>query len=283
MSSLSVSSLKVVTSAEQFQQHFVPPTPSLFTGGKIVVFARHGESVDNASKPQIHSCSASDCDLTAKGITQARQVGMIVSKVLPRIDHIFVSDMRRARQTADGIMEAYSDQQKPLYTESTKLRERGAGIFEGKPLEEFEENCNLEEKARTLILSETTDDTISLDTYETIMNYRPGGIHSHNIETFREVAERAFGYLSEELNKIENGQGALVVAHSGTLRAVLFETLKDRGIFLPYPYWSPNNCSFAKFYFAEGKFHLIETHGIEFKTPPEKVFKCKERLEQSQQ
>ena len=97
-----------------------------------ITAVRHGETAWNAvTRIQGHI----DIDLNARGQQQAQQVGAALADV--GLNHIYTSDLARARNTATAIAQhaGFAPESVVLVP---GLRERGFGVFEGKTHAEIE-------------------------------------------------------------------------------------------------------------------------------------------------
>lgn len=97
-----------------------------------ITAVRHGETAWNAvTRIQGHI----DIDLNARGQQQAQQVGAALADV--GLNHIYTSDLARARNTAAAIAQ-HSGFAPESVVLVPGLRERGFGVFEGKTHAEIE-------------------------------------------------------------------------------------------------------------------------------------------------
>eukprot|EP00127_Corallochytrium_limacisporum_P001328 Clim_evm18s51 gene=Clim_evmTU18s51 len=100
------------------------------SGGMIVFVARHGETASNKErKIQGHA----DVPLNDKGFEQARKLGIRLAGV--HIDKIYCSDLLRAKQTCDMILDERGSEPELEYTELA--REKAAGVLQGRSLKEW--------------------------------------------------------------------------------------------------------------------------------------------------
>lgn len=94
-----------------------------------IYFVRHGESEANALN--IASGAGMDVALTQRGRMQARVFEEENKKILNDIDHVFVSPLVRAQQTAKIIFKHYNTPMETL----DDLKEIHVGALTGKPVE----------------------------------------------------------------------------------------------------------------------------------------------------
>lgn len=145
------------------------------------IFMRHGEAVNN--KKDLANTAVKDKDefrLTLKGRSQVeRAAKKLKSK---NIDHIFASDFRRTRETAQII----SDEIGVRVNYDKRLREINLGEFNGRPLREYRDYF--------------------VEVQERFSKTPPKG------ENLREVALRIWEFVSETEKKYRN-KTILVVSH----------------------------------------------------------------------
>ncbi|KAI1767016.1 phosphoglycerate mutase-like protein [Hypoxylon sp. FL1150] len=104
-----------------------------------ILLIRHGETVDNVTGLYAGS---RDSSLTNHGVLQTRRLGAHIanrSETIGPIKHIFTSNLQRAYQTADAIVEAIAKSQKSVSRDQPlevirlpELREKDYGSLEGK-------------------------------------------------------------------------------------------------------------------------------------------------------
>jgi len=154
-----------------------------------LTLVRHGESSWNLSR--LVQGQDDRAQLTDEGKAQARRVVETLQE--HTFQHVFTSDLVRARQTATIISDALhlSLEIDPL------LRERSFGMFEGGPL------SNL-----------TADVTGIAKGVVENPDARPAGG-----ESFRDVVRRAAFFL-ERVGDEPSSSELLIVTHGGTIRAL---------------------------------------------------------------
>lgn len=98
-----------------------------------ILAIRHGETEWNRAKRiQGHT----DIALSDLGLAQARLLGRALQD--QAIDALYASDLQRARQTAQAVLDVAAHAQLPMRLDPL-LRERGFGSFEGLTWEEIAE------------------------------------------------------------------------------------------------------------------------------------------------
>jgi broad specificity phosphatase PhoE len=155
-----------------------------------LVLVRHGESTWN--ERHIVQGQAPQAELTARGRAQAE--GALDTLAQWTFDHIYSSDLVRARETA----EIFSDALDIPVEIDVALRERSYGVLEGGP------SSQLIPAATGIEGHAVVDD-----------NARPDGG-----ESLQQLSVRAAEFV--EQRRVRNsGQSLLVVTHGGTIRALL--------------------------------------------------------------
>jgi broad specificity phosphatase PhoE len=147
---------------------------------------RHGETEENASGViQGHH----DGTLSARGREQARRLAIRLKEVT--FDAIYSSDLGRALRTAEAI----AQHQRAPITATALLRERGAGVFQGRSFQE------MDRVQQASGLSHT--------------EFRPQGG-----ESYRDVQARVLQFL-ESLKEHSDNQKLLIVSHGRWMRMLL--------------------------------------------------------------
>jgi len=155
-----------------------------------VWFVRHGETCWNVERRyQGHG----DSELTEAGRTQVEATGVRFQNIT--FDHLYSSDLGRARSTAEAIARnsGHEIQFDP------RLREKNLGIFEGLTVPEIQ--------ARYL------DPYIAFKTQGTNFVIPEG-------ESTQQLFERAWEFL-EEMRTRYPGQRTVCVTHGGTIRGLM--------------------------------------------------------------
>lgn len=131
-----------------------------------LVFVRHGQSVRNMVEDnalQSLSCSyfQNEADrqrggafedrvipLTEKGLEQARKTGKVLKETFGIFSHVIHSGYVRTIQTTQGILEAYTEEERRQMTlmESLLIRERDPGYCHNMTIEEVKKNFSWMEK-----------------------------------------------------------------------------------------------------------------------------------------
>jgi len=117
---------------------------------RLIVLVRHGESERNALKGDqifypptklgeaLSAIPSENMPLSKTGWQQARVTGEALRKRYGMFDHIYHSGMHRVNETTEGILEAYSDEERarmPL-SHNLRIRERDPGYTYGMTAEE---------------------------------------------------------------------------------------------------------------------------------------------------
>ncbi len=153
-----------------------------------LIITRHGETQDNKDRILTGHLHGSLTDL---GVEQARKVANRLKE--ERIDHIFSSPLRRAKDTAEEIRKFHKEKPFELRDE---LRELNMGGFQGKPAPK-----GLEED-----------------------RWIKGFFKEKGGEEYEELVIRAKGFL-DEINPKFKGKNVLVVAHNGINLALMVALL----------------------------------------------------------
>ena len=191
-----------------------------------VYMVRHGESEGNAYK--IHS-GWSAVPLTKKGKEQARATAALLEGI--EFDRIYVSDLARARQTAELALPGQSD--RFLFTEEMREYNNGPNVV-GRPFAEMEAEYG-----------------------ERYLRWRRDLDYS---EIGGETQEHFFARVSSFMRRLEADAGGgarnvAVVTHAGTLRNVL-----QYVIGLPYKQgvlMSASNCSVNLLEYRDGGWRIL--------------------------
>jgi probable phosphoglycerate mutase len=157
------------------------------SGRKTEIYlARHGQSIHN--KEQIIAGQL-DSELTGEGVADAQSVARAIGR--SDFDAIYCSDLRRARETAEVIVDAL-DLTCPL-TFSTLLRELDYGEYTSQPVSE----------------------AFHFLDYKVVQDQRyPGG------ESFQDLEKRIAQFVKQFCIEAE-GKRVLIVAHAGSIRMLL--------------------------------------------------------------
>lgn len=197
-----------------------PPRPA----GLELLLVRHGETTWNASR---RYQGQSESDLSPEGRDEAAAAGRRLAAI--PFDRAFASDLRRTVHTAEIILAGRPDV--PLRP-TPLLRELHFGRFEGLTLDQ---------------IRSTYPDAYQAWADDLVDQAPPGG------ETLRQQVDRARRFLEESFAPDTAGR-YLVVAHGGSIRAVLFSTLGiDLGL-----YWrvAIANASLTRIERRDGRWRL---------------------------
>jgi len=161
----------------------------------VLVLTRHGQSVWNLEN---RFTGWEDVDLTPEGEAEARKAGHALNDL--RFDVGFTSALKRARRTAEIILQTLGQSDTPLIS-SAALNERHYGALQG------------------------------LDKAETTARYGAEQVkiwrRSYDIpppegESLKETAARVLAYYTAEMEpRLRQGQTVLMAAHGNSLRALI--------------------------------------------------------------
>ena len=156
-----------------------------------IILVRHGETNWNKDK----RCQGiSDTNLNENGLKQAKKLKKYFDS--KKIDAIFVSDLKRAKQTADIIN---SNNRYNLYY-SQKLREMDQGDFEGIYFKVLNQKYLSE-------LKKWRED--------------PDTFRIPNAETLGEVKERVIAFMNNLVRKYSDFSNIVIVSHNLALSSFL--------------------------------------------------------------
>lgn len=148
---------------------------------------RHGESETN--KSGLH-CGWGDPPLTPLGHEQAKKSGSLINHI--KFDKVYVSDLLRAKQTAEGALPGYP------YHFTDKLREINVGKLSYQP------------------------PAVCLEKYGQLYKEAKEK-HDYRIfegESSQEMMDRVIAFM-HELENLEDVKNVAVVAHEGTIHCIL--------------------------------------------------------------
>jgi probable phosphoglycerate mutase len=189
-----------------------------------LLLVRHGETDWNRDhRWQGHS----DPPLNERGREQARDL----ATTLDAADVVYASDLERARATAEILAERLAV---PLRLD-VRLRERNFGAWEGLTSAEIEEQQG-----------------------ESFLRWRNGDGHgAEDAEPYAEFFARVKSFVDEAVER-HPGQTILVVAHGGSVRAVL--ALAEGIDFVSGHASIPSvaNCSVSRCAVREGKLARLD-------------------------
>lgn len=165
---------------------------------------RHGKTAGNLMRKYIGRTDEPLCPEGREEVMRLRSD--------PEVKHVYVSPMKRARETAkilfpNAVQEVLSD-----------LREMDFGVFEGRSAEEMQDDPAYREWVAGMCRGTC-----------------PGG---ESLEDFRNRTVAAF------LNAVRTAQEdeAVFVVHGGVIMSVLGELAEDRRDF--YEWYAPNLCGY---------------------------------------
>ncbi|MEG3958113.1 histidine phosphatase family protein [Microcoleus sp. herbarium2] len=191
-------SIEVTSESHDAARTTSAASPKEFNAEQLgrVYFIRHGESTSNERNI---FAGVLDVDLTSFGRLQARRAGVDLKKKGTKFDAVYVSHMRRARQTCEIALaesQALKSQNTPVEIDH-RISEKSFGIFAGR-------NLNLLRLA------------LGYEGFEEML-------HSHNEappagEKIAEVYSRAARFYEDKIvPHLERGETVLVVCHQYVL------------------------------------------------------------------
>lgn len=147
---------------------------------------RHGETEFN--RANILQGASIPSHLNSKGEKQASLLGKRLKKI--KFDHIYTSDLNRAKKTAEIISNELDFV--PQITECEELRERNYGDFEGHTWDDVRKNLNT-------------------DAQRSVVSAPPNG------ESLYDVKNRIAKFLDYVKSKHGENDNILVVTHNGAV------------------------------------------------------------------
>ena len=172
-----------------------------------LILIRHGQSEWNALN---QFTGWTDPDLTAKGIEEARNAGMIMNKFNINVDLVFTSALKRAQNTAEIILKEINQ---PLSTiKNQALNERNYGDLAGLNKDDARKRWGDEQVH------------IWRRSYDIPP---PGG------ESLKDTGERVLPYFMIEIHPhVCKGKNVLVAAHGNSLRSLIkfLDNISDEDI-----------------------------------------------------
>lgn len=160
-----------------------------------ILIIRHGQTDWNI---QGKIQGRTDIELNQTGINQAKEASKLMEK--EKIDVVISSPMKRTKQTTEIIMQGRNV---PVIYDD-RIMERAFGIFEGKFVEEYNDELN------------------------GIWDYKLNK-DVENGENIGQLIDRVYNFLDEIKEKYKD-KNILIVTHGGVIRAIKYyfeETPKD--------------------------------------------------------
>ncbi|MHC5794823.1 2,3-bisphosphoglycerate-dependent phosphoglycerate mutase [Lacisediminihabitans sp. FW035] len=188
--------------------------------GRTLVLVRHGQSAANAAGL---FTGVIDAPLTALGLVEARLAGLLVQKSAIIPDVVFASEMLRARQTAEVLVECVTGIGRLL--RDWRLNERNYGALTGRSkaevLAQFGRNqFRAWRRSVDSAPPQMTDDLYVELAATSLFRHLPTAALTRG-ESLREVSGRVRAFYSERVvPEIESGASVMLVAHGNSLRAL---------------------------------------------------------------
>ncbi len=219
---------------------------------RLLVLVRHGESqrnvakkgntyfIDDESRRSVRGVADHKVPLTGTGARQAEATGRALRERFGAFDYAYHSGYRRTVETSEGILRAFSEEERAAIQvrHSLFIRERDSG--------HAYDMTTAEAEAAFPWLRAYWETTGSL------FAHPPGG------ESLAQVCERVYLFLNM-LFRDRAGQRILVVTHGGTLRA--FRFLLERWTYeeaeVRFRSETPTNCSVTSYEYDEAARRLV--------------------------
>jgi 2,3-bisphosphoglycerate-dependent phosphoglycerate mutase len=187
-----------------------------------LVLLRHGQSTWNEEN---RFTGWTDVDLSAKGITEAREAGRLMKDAGFEFDHAFTSVLRRAIKTLDIALDVMDQSWLPV-TKHWRLNERHYGGLQGLNKAETaakhgEDQVKIWRRSYDIPpppLSNAHDPYPGND--RRYANLKPGELP--RAESLKDTVARFLPYWHETIAPaITSGQRVLIAAHGNSLRALV--------------------------------------------------------------
>eukprot|EP00834_Sanchytrium_tribonematis_P001592 NODE_40_length_35084_cov_0.543519.p16 type:complete len:245 gc:universal NODE_40_length_35084_cov_0.543519:15376-14642(-) len=187
----------------------------------MLILLRHGESEWNLENK---FTGWYDCDLTDKGVKEAKQAGELLLKATAKtpIDITYTSVLKRAIKTHYLALEKMDQLYLPVVRD-LRLNERHYGGLQGlnkkETAEKYGENQVFIWRRSYDIPPPTLDDN---DKRHPKFDPRYKGLSVPNTESLKMVVERVLPFYESEIEPLlKKGKTVLIVAHGNSLRALV--------------------------------------------------------------
>jgi len=218
----------------------------------LLVLIRHGKSLRNELKAGMTYYRSDEVRESAKGIPdheiplvdegwrQARETGVGMKQRFGAPDYFYHSGYRRTRETTEGILEAYTEEERRIIRVRTNLflRERDSGFA-----------YDMTEKEARLAFPWLKE---YWETFGGFMARPPGG------ESLADVVQRCY-LMINTLFRDRRGQKVFLATHGGTIRCLRYilerqtieqATQKD-------PLGNPKNCGLTVYRYSKDEERLV--------------------------
>lgn len=251
LSTGSSKSLEIVTTPEAAAKYMPKPQEGLYkpkSDRAIYIITRHGENIFNTGR-QRYDGRTLNGRLTDKGHVQAKEAGQVLKGRVAVIDTVLINKMDRTRESAKEILESFNPET-PMDDNNDALLERSIGTYEGCFLDDPDYD---EQRKKDIAIS--NDHTLSF-------TQKMAKKAHEQFESFGAVGERAANSLVEKSETLK-GKVALVVTHSGTMRGLYWLLCANKGFYVPYNSFRPQNSAYMIVEAVDGKLNLLETNRID--------------------
>ncbi len=188
-----------------------------------MILVRHGQSMWN--KKNLFTGWV-DVPLSPKGIDEALAAGKQIANY--EINHIFVSELMRAQQTAMLMMSQHSSGKTPILQHRTGKMAEWASIHSEKALADIipvTADWHLNERYYGELQGANKDEAREKFGEEQVHIWR----RSYDVpppegESLELTAKRTIPYLKDEITPVlDSGKSILVAAHGNSLRSIVME------------------------------------------------------------
>ena len=225
-----------------------------------LILTRHGQSTWNAEN---RFTGWVDVDLSKKGVEEAEQSGLLISKLNIKIDIFYTSYLKRAIKTLTTILAKNNIDLR--FNTAWQLNERHYGSLTGLNKEETKNKIGEEQFIKYRRSWDTAPPPIQensehLKNFSPLNNSIPDGMTPFT-ESLKDTYERVVPFFNNEIKKklLEN-KNILISAHGNSLRALckyLFKISDNKITELEIPTGNPlivefdNNLKIGKFYYLD--------------------------------
>jgi len=223
----------------------------------LLVLVRHAISLSNKKKEngfippfvkdEFIDLSAQSVPIIKEGEKQSIITGEGIKKEFGLFDYIYTSPFKRTRQTRNGILNAYTQDEIKMMNlrENIFLRERDAGYSFAMTKPEYELVFPYMQKY--------------WETHGNFYGIPPGG------ESIAKVAERVFQFLNMIYQR-RGGQKVMVITHGGTIRCFryLIEHWSPEQAEVSNNEGSPINCGVTSYILKAPNKLVLDRYNVQY-------------------
>jgi 2,3-bisphosphoglycerate-dependent phosphoglycerate mutase len=189
---------------------------------KKIVLLRHGQSIWNLEN---RFTGWTDVDLTAQGISEAKEAGKLLKKEGFQFEIAYTSYLKRAIKTLNFLLEEMNLDWLPVY-KNWHLNEKHYGALQGLNKQQTAQKYG-EEQVKIWRRSYNVSPPALLpdDPRAPSLDPRYWGIPTHLLpltESLKDTVKRVIPFWQTEIvSKLRSQDQLLIVAHGNSLRAIL--------------------------------------------------------------